>query len=86
MSKPRIWYLPTPSHTGNVFHEDTYRRLLGRFDVVANDTDRAVTAVEVEEGISGFEGLVTGWGVLPLSETALERADRLKIIVHSASQ
>ena len=84
MSKPRIWYLPTPSHTAGVFKEDTHRRLLAGFGVVANDTDRAVTAAEVEEGISEFDGLVTGWGVLPLTETALERGSRLKIIVHSA--
>ena len=38
----------------------------------------------MEEGIAGFDGLVTGWGVRPLSATALERADQLKIIVHSA--
>ena len=84
MSKPRIWYLPTPSHTAGVFKDETYRRLLARFDVVENDSDRAVTAVEVEERISEFDGLVTGWGVLPLTETALERGSRLKIIVHSA--
>ena len=84
MSKPRIWYLPTPYHTGNVFKEDTYRRFLGSFDVVENDRDRAVTAAEVEEGISAFDGLVTGWGVLPLSAAALELGQQLKIIVHSA--
>ncbi len=84
MSKPRIWYLPTPSHTGNVFLEDTYRRFLGSFDVVENNLDRAVTAAEVEEGISAFDGLVTGWGVGPLSATALERGRQLKIIAHSA--
>ena len=84
MSKPRIWYLPTPSHTRNVFKEGTYQRFLGSFDVVENNTDRAVTAAEVEEGISAFDGLVTGWGVGPLSAAGLEQADRLKIIVHSA--
>lgn len=84
MSKPRIWYLPTPSHTAGVFKEETYRRLLASFDVVENDTDRALTAAEVEEGIAGFDGLVTGWGVLPISGKALERAERLKIVVHSA--
>ena len=84
MGKPRIWYLPTPSHTAGVFKDETYRRLLASFDVVVNETDRAMTADEVEEEISGFDGLVTGWGVMPLSGTALERADRLKVVVHSA--
>ncbi len=84
MPKPRIWYLPTSSHTGNVFRKDTYQRFLGGFDVVENKSDRAVTAAEVEEAMAAFDGLVTGWGVLPLTETALERGSRLKIIVHSA--
>ncbi|MDE0003784.1 MAG: hypothetical protein OXQ29_13935, partial [Rhodospirillaceae bacterium] len=84
MNKPRIWYLPTSTHTAGVFKDETYRRLLAEFDVTENSRDRALTAREVEEGIAGFEGLVTGWGVLPISAAALERADRLKIVVHSA--
>lgn len=84
MSKPRIWYLPTPSHTTGVFKDETYRRLLSGFDVVENETGRALTAAEVEQRISGFDGVVTGWGVLPISGAALERADNLKIVVHSA--
>lgn len=84
MSKPRIWYLPTPSHTAGVFRDETYRRLLAGFDVEVNESDRALTAAEVEEGIAAFDGLVTGWGVMPISGTALKRADNLKIVVHSA--
>ncbi len=84
MSKPRIWYLPTPSHTANVFSDETYQRFLRNFDVVENESDRALTAAEVEEGISSFDGLVTGWGVQALSGAALERGQRLKVIAHSA--
>ena len=84
MSKPRIWYLPTPSHTAGVFKDETYQRLLAGLDVAENGTDRALTAQEVEDGIAGFDGLVTGWGVLPISAAALERAEQLKIVVHSA--
>ena len=84
MSKSRIWYLPTPGHTAGVFTDETYRRLLAGFDVVENETDRALTTEEVEEGIAGFDGLVTGWGVLPISAAALQRADKLRIVVHSA--
>lgn len=84
MSKPRIWYLPTPTHTAGIFKDETYRRLLAGFDVEENRSDRALTSAEVEEGITGFDGLVTGWGVLPISAAALQCADKLKIIVHSA--
>ena len=84
MSKPRIWYLPTPSHTAGVFKDETFSQLLTGFDVVVNEAGRAMTASEVENEIAGFDGLVTGWGVMPISGKALERAENLKIVVHSA--
>ena len=84
MTKPRIWYLPSPSHTEKIFADGRYQDFTDHFDVVANKLDDAITIAELEEHIIHFDGLVTGWGVLPLSETALKRAERLKIVVHSA--
>tara|TARA_B100000029_G_C17607252_1_gene967836 strand:- start:5312 stop:6337 length:1026 start_codon:yes stop_codon:yes gene_type:complete len=84
MSKPRIWYLPSPSHTEKIFSKETYKAFRDNFDVEVNNLETASTPSEVEENISRFDGLVTGWGVAPFTKTALERADKLKIIVHSA--
>jgi phosphoglycerate dehydrogenase-like enzyme len=84
VSKPKIWYLPMPSHTKTVFPEETYERFLHNFDVTENKTDHNYTSEAIEEGIAAYDGLVTGWGSPAISETALKRADRLKILAHSA--
>lgn len=84
MSKPKILYIPTISHTKRVFREETFRRMLDRFDVKVNGTDTDYTTEQVAEEIRGFDGLVTGWGTPHLSEAVFENADKLKIIAHSA--
>ncbi len=84
MSKPKIWYLPTPSHTQRVFRPETYARLLRSFEVTANPNPQAYTTQDVEDGIPDFDGLVTGWGTPKLSEKVFRRGKRLKIVAHSA--
>ncbi len=82
--KPRIWYLPTPEHTMRVFRPETFKRLLEKFDVEVNNTGRRIETEEIEQRIAEFDGIITGWGTAPFSEQALQRAERLKIIAHSA--
>jgi phosphoglycerate dehydrogenase-like enzyme len=84
MGKPRVLYIPTVSHTERVFKNETYQRMLERFDVKVNGTDTNYTAEQVAEEIRGFDGLVTGWGTPHLSESVFENADKLRIIAHSA--
>jgi phosphoglycerate dehydrogenase-like enzyme len=84
LSKPKVWYLPTPSHTQRVFRKETYERLLRNFDVTANPNPQSYTTQDVEKGIADFEALVTGWGTPKLSEKVFQRGKRLKIIAHSA--
>ena len=85
MSKPRIWYIPTPDHTEKVFTPEIYQRMLATFEVTVNETDQGLTTEQVTAGISGYDGLVTGWGSAPpLTAGVFEAADRLRIIAHSA--
>ncbi|MGQ9630484.1 MAG: hydroxyacid dehydrogenase [bacterium] len=84
MNRPKIWYIPVPSHTKRVFRDETYSRFLSRFDVTANAGEVNLTAEQVALGIRGFDGLVTGWGTPPLSGEVFEAADRLRVIAHSA--
>lgn len=84
MTVPAIWYLPTPSHTRTVFAPAVYERLLRNFAVKANPHPHGYTTQQVEEEIAGYDGLVTGWGTPPLSEEALRRGARLRIVAHSA--
>ena len=84
MRKPKVWYLPVPSHTKRVFEEATYQRLLHQFNVTVNPTGTNYTSEQVADGIAGFDALITGWGTPPLPVAVFEQADALKIIAHSA--
>lgn len=84
VTTPKIWYLPTPSHTKRAFPQAAYEKLLRNYDVTVNPNDENYTTPQIEEQIADFDGLVTGWGIPALSEEVLRRGDRLKIIAHSA--
>jgi len=84
MSKPKVLYIPTISHTERVFKKETYQRMLKQFDVKENGTNTNYTTERLAEEIKGFDGLVTGWGTPDLSEVVFENADKLRIIAHSA--
>jgi phosphoglycerate dehydrogenase-like enzyme len=84
MGKPKVLYIPTVSHTKKVFKDETFQRMLERFDVKVNGTETNYTTERVSEEIKGFDALVTGWGVPHLSESVFENADKLRIIAHSA--
>jgi phosphoglycerate dehydrogenase-like enzyme len=84
MSKRRILYIPTKAHTERVFTKEDFEMFLRLFDVTVNVKDRDLSSSEVAELITGMDGLVTGWGSPGLMDEVFEKADRLKIIVHSA--
>ena len=84
MGKPKVLYLPTPGHTQLVFRKETYRRMCQLFDVHANQSDRNYATEEIIELVPGYDAIVTGWGTPPLTEGVFEKADRLRIIAHSA--
>jgi phosphoglycerate dehydrogenase-like enzyme len=84
MNKPRVLYVPTPSHTKRAFHDRDYERMCSRFDVTANPSDRNPTSDQVAAQIKGFDALVTGWGVPQLTEQVFENAAR-RIVVFSAN-
>jgi len=84
MQKPRILYLPVPSHTQSVFSPEVFARFQARFDVTFNETGKNYTSEQLAEAIAGFEGLVTGWGTPPVTESVMKNAEALRIIAHSA--
>ncbi len=84
MFKRRILYIPTKAHTERVFTREDFEMFLRLFDVRINTKDRDLSSTEVAELITGMDGLVTGWGSPELTDEVFEKADRLKIIVHSA--
>jgi phosphoglycerate dehydrogenase-like enzyme len=84
MTRPRILYLPTRSHTDLVFLPETFRLLTDEFDLKVNPQDVNYTTEQVAEEVEEFEGLVTGWGTPPLDRNVFERAHKLRMIAHSA--
>jgi phosphoglycerate dehydrogenase-like enzyme len=84
MNRPRVLYIPPPSHTAKVFRLEAYGRLCRRFDVTASGLEERLTSERLAEKIAGYEAVVTGWGSPPFTAAVLERADRLKMVAHSA--
>lgn len=82
--RPKVWYWPPRTHTERVFRPEVFQALLDEFDVTVNELDRNLTTEEVEAGIEGYDAVVTGWGSPSFSAKAMEAADRLRIIAHSA--
>jgi phosphoglycerate dehydrogenase-like enzyme len=80
----RVLYVPPPSHTARVFRLETYGRLCRRFDVTASGLEERWSSERLAEEIAGYDAVVTGWGSPPFTRAALERADRLRIVAHSA--
>ena len=84
MNKPKILYLPTSGHTEAVFPPEVFTRFQEQFDVTLNETGSSYTSDQIAELVAGFEGVVTGWGVSPITEKVMANADALRIIAHSA--
>lgn len=84
MGKPKVWYLPTQSHSERVFRPETFRRMCEQFNVTINRKAENLTSEEVAEKIEAFDGIVSGWGTPPFSDEALSCAKKLRVIAHSA--
>src|SRR5262245_57365156 len=82
--KAKVLYLPGPRHTARVFVPETYGAMIAEIEVDATDTDRRVTQEEFSERVKGRDAVVTGWGSPPFAPAIWERADRLRLIAHSA--
>ena len=84
MKRPKILYVPTRVHTKKVFAQEAFKLFMERFEVTINEGETNYTAHQIAERIKGYDGLVTGWGTCLLTEEVFEKADRLRIIAHSA--
>ena len=54
MSKPKILYLPTSSHTEQVFPPEVFARFQEQFDVTLNETAQATQAIKSLNGLLGL--------------------------------
>src|SRR5690348_12889493 len=84
MAKPQVWYIPPESHTRTVFRPEVFAALRERYDLCETVGQGRVTAEEVTLRAPEFEAIVTGWGSPAFPDEALRRAERLRIVAHSA--
>ena len=84
MERPRVLYLPPPSHTARVFRPEVYERLCRRFEVTASRPEERWTSETLAGKIRDYDAVVTGWGSPPFSAAVLANAERLRIVAHSA--
>jgi phosphoglycerate dehydrogenase-like enzyme len=82
--KPRVLYVPPPSHTKRVFHPETYGALCQAFEVTARESEERFTSAQLAEQVAGYDAVVTGWGSPAFTAEVLEKADRLRLVAHSA--
>jgi phosphoglycerate dehydrogenase-like enzyme len=67
-----------------VFRPEDYTRLQTHFDFHANPSDRNYTSDQLADEIEGVDALITGWGAPRVTRDVMDRADRLRLIAHSA--
>lgn len=83
-AKPKVLVLPTPSLYQELFSPAADAALRDLAEVTFNPEERNRSAAEVADAIGGYDAVITGWGSPAFDATILDRADRLRLLAHSA--
>jgi len=83
MADIRVVSLVSRTRYQEVMTADAESRLRSFATLTLNERETAPSAEEMQELLAQADGCLTGWGVR-IPESALARADRLKIIAHMA--
>jgi len=83
-SKPRIAFLMPEARRGQVFTPAALDRLRSLGEVVAPEGDSRDVGARLPDVLPGADACLTGWGTPRLAPELLAKADRLRIIAHSA--
>ncbi|WP_328997690.1 hydroxyacid dehydrogenase [Kribbella sp. NBC_00709] len=81
--KLRVVLAATPSFREMVFAPASVARLEALGEIVVLDDPRDAAALTA--ALPGTDVLITSWGATPLTADVLDRADRLRLVAHSAS-
>ncbi len=84
MSRYRVLITVPQPLRGRILTAEALAKLQGLADVTLNEDGRSWNAQEVADRLPGVEALITGWGIIPLTGEVLAKADRLRLIAHSA--
>jgi len=69
---------------GLIFSPEARAKLESIARVTYNEDGRNWTAEELAQRLPGVDALITSWGIVPLDEQVLAKADRLRIVAHAA--
>jgi hypothetical protein len=78
-NKPRVLALPGPALRAEMFTPEAEQALASLADVTWNETGENWTSDQLAAAISGYDGLITGWGTPKITPGVLAAADRLRI-------
>lgn len=85
MDRPSVLFaIPDGPLKAHMFTEDWRERLERLYQVTWNRDQREWTSDELAAHIDGKTALITGWGSAKICASALDRADRLRVIAHCA--
>jgi phosphoglycerate dehydrogenase-like enzyme len=82
--RPRTLVLLRPALYRLLFDEASDRELRRIADVEWQGVDRDLTPAELGDRLPGRDVVITGWGSPRLADPPLRRADRLRLLAHSA--
>jgi len=63
---------------------EAYDRLCTFARVTMNEDGRNWAGPEIAARLQGVDAMITGWGIVPLTEEVLAGADRLRLVAHAA--
>lgn len=84
MSRPTVAVLMDTVQQRRVLDEAGWAALRQTYQVRRNPHDRPLVTEELTEYLDGADAAMSGWRVIRLDAAALERADRLRFVAHSA--
>ena len=82
MNDIRIVSLVPETNYEQVMSPEAEERLRSFATLTVNDTDTVASQEEMRDLLAEADGCLSGWGGVQITEIALERAHRLKIIAH----
>lgn len=82
--QPKIAILPEPKIQEKVFDASHRKQLEALGDVFSNRTEGMPGAETLKEVIAGADFAVTSWGCPPLTKDILDKAPRLRAVIHAA--
>ena len=81
-TKPRVAVVISPRARHENINDIFFQLVGDRFDIVLQESEKPTTE-ELEALIRDADALVTGWGTPEIPDDSIDRAQKLKLVVHA---